>query len=67
VSASDILKYDSDAHLIAVNLDVKNPRGKEDITHLPPEQIVSNIQSKEHRIAEIMVIIESLLKRGTNE
>ena len=32
------------------NLDRKNPRGKEDITHLPPEQLVASILEKERRI-----------------
>src|ERR1019366_2056557 len=35
------------------NLDRKNPRGKQDITHLPPEQLVENILEKERRIVEI--------------
>jgi len=46
------------------NLDRKNPRAKQDITHLPPEQIVANIMEKERRIAEIMEKIQSLLKKG---
>src|SRR5213592_3706548 len=36
------------------NLDRKNPRAKEDITHLPPEQLAADILKKEHCIAEIM-------------
>ena len=36
------------------NLDRKNPRAKEDITHLPPEQLAASILEKEQRIAEIM-------------
>ena len=36
------------------NLDRKNPRAKEDITHLPPEQLAADILKKEQRIAEIM-------------
>lgn len=36
------------------NLDRKNPRAKEDITHLPPEELVASILKKELRIAEIM-------------
>lgn len=45
------------------NLDRKNPRGKEDITHLPPEQLVASIIQKEQRIAEIMVEIQKLLEK----
>lgn len=35
------------------NLDVKNPHGKEELEHLPPEELVDYILSKEMRIAEI--------------
>jgi type I restriction enzyme M protein len=43
------------------NLDRKNPRAKEDITHLPPDQLASDILKKEHRIAEILGNIRNLL------
>jgi len=43
------------------NLDRKNPHAKEDIAHLPPEQLVANILRKEQRIAEIMDNIQNLL------
>jgi len=43
------------------NLDRKNPRAKQDITHLPPEKIVAGILEKERRIAEIMERIRGLL------
>jgi type I restriction enzyme M protein len=45
------------------NLDRKNPRGKEEITHLPPEQIVESILQKEQRIMEIMGRIKALLEK----
>jgi type I restriction enzyme M protein len=45
----------------ACNLDRKNPRGKEDITHLPPEDLAASILKKEQRIAEIMGNIRNLL------
>jgi type I restriction enzyme M protein len=44
------------------NLDRKNPRGKEDIAHLPPEKIVDGILEKERRIVEIVDNIKRLLK-----
>jgi type I restriction enzyme M protein len=44
------------------NLDRKNPRGKEDITHLPPDQLAASILEKENRIAEIVKSIQALLK-----
>lgn len=43
------------------NLDRKNPSAKEDITHLPPEQLAASILQKEQRIAEIMANIKDLL------
>lgn len=45
------------------NLDRKNPRAKEDITHLPPAQLVADILKKEQRIAEIMGNIGKLLAK----
>jgi type I restriction enzyme M protein len=42
------------------NLDRKNPRAKEDIAHLPPEQLVESILQKEQRIGEIVKDIKSL-------
>jgi type I restriction enzyme M protein len=55
------------AELLAAgcNLYRKNPRAKEDITHLPPDELAVSILSKEQRIAEIMGNIRNLLaKRG---
>ena len=45
------------------NLDRKNPRAKEDITHLPPDQLAADILKKEQRIAEIMGNIRKLLAK----
>jgi type I restriction-modification system DNA methylase subunit len=45
------------------NLDRKNPRAKEDITHLPPEQLAASILQKEQRIGEIMANIQKLLSK----
>lgn len=55
----------SAAELLAngCNLDRKNPRAKEDITHMPPEQLADDILKKEQRIAEIMGNIQKLLVR----
>jgi type I restriction enzyme M protein len=46
------------------NLDRKNPRAKQDIAHLPPEQLVESIVEKEQRIAEVMSEIRELLKKS---
>jgi len=63
VKASDVLKYDEQGALLSANLDIKNPRTKEDITHLPPEQLVESILQKELRIGEIMTNIKTLLAK----
>ncbi len=44
------------------NLDRKNPRGKEDFEHLPPEQLADDILKKEHRIAGLIAQIKAALK-----
>ena len=46
------------------NLDRKNPRAKEDITHLPPDQLAAGILEKERRIAEIMERIQELVSKA---
>ena len=43
------------------NLDRKNPRGKEDITHMPPDELAASILDKERRITEIVENIQTLL------
>jgi type I restriction enzyme M protein len=53
------------AELLAAgcNRDRKNPRAKEDITHLPPAQLAADILQKEQRIAEIVQSIQKLLAK----
>jgi type I restriction enzyme M protein len=57
VSVADIVKN-------GCNLDIKNPHGKVDFEHLPPEQLADDILKKEQRIAEIMGEIKELLMGG---
>lgn len=57
VPASDILKN-------GYSLDFKNPHGKVNFEHLPPEQLADDILKKEQRIVEIMDEIKALLKHG---
>jgi type I restriction enzyme M protein len=45
------------------NLDRKNPSAKEDITHLPPQELAASILKKEQRIAEIVAGIQKLLAK----
>jgi type I restriction enzyme M protein len=54
VSASELLANNC-------NLDRKNPRAKDDITHLPPVQLAESILQKERRITEIVDGIKELL------
>ncbi len=54
VRAADILAN-------GCNLDIKNPRGKLDFEHLPPQQLAADILAKERRIAAIMEEIQTLL------
>lgn len=54
VSAAELLKN-------GCNFDRKNPSAKEDITHLPPQELAASILEKERRIAEIVAGIHKLL------
>jgi len=49
------------------NLDIKNPNGKADLEHLPPEQLTENILNKEKRSAEILSDIRGILSKGMQE
>lgn len=60
--ANDVLKYDDSGNLVSVNLDLKNPHGKANFEHLPPEQLADDILRKEQRIAEIMMEIKQVLQ-----
>ena len=57
VPASDILKN-------GCNLDIKNPRGKVDFEHLPPEVLAEDILSKETKICDLISQIKTLLAQG---
>lgn len=61
VSAADLLKYDGRGALLSCNLDQKNPNSAEALEHLPPEQLVEDILTKERRIIEIMEEIRAEL------
>ncbi len=57
ISAKDILAS-------GYNLDIKNPSSKQDLAHLPPEQLVESILKKEQQIMGIMDEIKKLLARS---
>jgi type I restriction enzyme M protein len=46
------------------NLDLKNPNRKDDYAHLPPEQLVEDIITKETRILELLEEIKAKLAEG---
>ena len=46
------------------NLDRKNPNGKQDFAHLPPDQLADDVMRKEQRISEIMAEIKQALAAG---
>ena len=61
VPAKELLEYNTDRSLKAVNLDRKNPNAASDFEHLPPEQLADDILKKEQRILEIMAEIKTQL------
>lgn len=46
------------------NLDATNPVARQNLAHLPPEQLADDILKKEQRIAELMMEIKQALKKG---
>ena len=64
VSAKDVLKYDEAGNLVSCNLDIKNPNSAAALEHLPPEQLVEDILTKERRILQIMEEIKVELVGG---
>jgi len=61
VEVEDILKYDAQASLLSLNLDIKNPRAKKDLEHVAPYEIADGILKQQQRIVELMGEIRSLL------
>ena len=62
VSVNDVLKYGDHGTLVSANLDIKNPNGKQDLEHLPPEQLLEDILAKEQRILEILKEVKTVLE-----
>jgi type I restriction enzyme M protein len=65
VKVEDVLKYDENGNLVSVNLDIKNPSAKQDLEHLPPDQLADSILKKEQRIMELMGEIKQVLSKTT--
>jgi type I restriction enzyme M protein len=64
VKVGNVLKYDGEGNLVSANLDIKNPSAKEDLEHLPPEELAESILKKEQRIAELMGEIKHALTQA---
>src|SRR5206468_3434076 len=68
VPVDQLLRYDDENRLMSVNLDLKNPNGKGDFEHLPPERLVEEIIAKETKILEILAEMKATFadhSRGT--
>ena len=64
VPVSDILTFDAEGNLLSANLDIKNPNRKQDLEHLPPQELVRDILEKEQRIAALVAEIKQTLAEG---
>jgi type I restriction enzyme M protein len=64
VPVSDVLKLGAEGNLLSANLDLKNPNRKQDLEHLPPDQLVESILAKEQRIAELIAEVRQVLAGG---
>jgi type I restriction enzyme M protein len=58
-----VLNYENEGRLVSVNLDIKNPNGKADFEHLPPQQLVEDIIAKERTILAILEAVKEELAR----
>jgi type I restriction enzyme M protein len=67
VSAKDVVKYDNQGNVTSINLDIKNPRARQDLGHLSPLQLADEILDREERIAQMMSEIRSELAKKGNE
>ena len=61
---SDVLELDAERDLLSANLDIKNPSRRQDLEHLPPDQLADDILAKEQRIADLMAEIKQVLAGG---
>jgi type I restriction enzyme M protein len=63
LKVENILKYDAQGALVSVNLDIKNPRAKEDAEHIPPEKLAEKILQSEQRICQLITEVKEALGR----
>jgi len=58
VKVGDVLKYDNDGALLSVNLDLSHPNSGSPLEHMPQEEILDGILTKE---CEIIRLLETML------
>ncbi len=63
IDAADVLKYDAEGRLVSVNLDIKNPHGREVLEHREPLALIADIALKERQVLELIAEIEILLNQ----
>ena len=51
IPAADVLKYNEEGTLASANLDIKNPKSKQDLVHLAPEQLVEDILERKNGLS----------------
>ena len=54
VDVKDVFNYDEAGRLQSVNLDVRNPASTEDLQHLPPEQLIGQIEASHGETASAL-------------
>ena len=48
------------------DISAKNPNNQNDVSHLPPEEIIGNIKKNDAVISQLMSEVESILEEGAN-
>lgn len=62
IKSSDVVKYDEQGKLVAVNLDLRNPRSLAALEHTPPEYLLERLMGKEQTILTLLTEIKGALK-----
>ncbi|WP_295388622.1 class I SAM-dependent DNA methyltransferase [uncultured Thiodictyon sp.] len=59
--AADLIKYDAQGRLLAVNLDIKNPNSLEALEHREPASLLNDMMEKEHSLLHILSEIKKII------
>ena len=62
VDANELVEFDEHGAVTGLNLNVNNPNSAEALEHLPPEQLVADILTKEEQIIAIVSKIKQSLE-----